>query len=981
VLRLFASATAVTAGLVLFGFFSQASLFQFAGLPLLSAEPIGLAEDGARAIIESFAAVGLFGAILLLVGGLVVWTVWVRRHEVGIGKYLQMPALLGAVQLAMLLLFATTLSSLVSIAQLATPGGRDDLASSVNHVVAELRESPNWTPQREQILTEELTYCRGPMRLVPHALRWLAGDLATAPQPFLECRGPASLLGEYFRRWQDGGPAPDSISIDSREPELGVPLRATRNARERARRLYGTLFLTGAVGPVLVVLLRAWRAWQARRRPVRWHGRRSITRASLELGAAELQGRDRPFAGFYDASVAIAEPALFLLSVFVLGLLPVAHGVLGAPAIGLQQVMVRLRPQTTEGHACAGGPSPSQQAADAPTGQGASCAAGNLESLEERIVAYRQAWLEVFTTRPGESDTEAKAKAFESAVDSLVGILSDLGCPEAFRRVWLLLPQQGEIEQAPDLMSYFLDAWNRTLTHESPLRFGYLLAYPRGADSSRLYLIEPREMRVGSAIPRVVMHEVPRDCVASIEPGSDERKTYLERAVVEIRASPQPARLDAFLRYPGGEALRECLELLESRALPEQAQLHLMTVVGALARVSGSTRPELYERALRYLLTVLRTAADGSQDLDRVLEAKTAATSLSVAGGPYAATRMIAALSLGGGVLASRAPEVVTSAGFLANDLVQVLGSHPPMGDGCAVTDEGWGPDFGNRCQSPLLLGRRALEAFLATTAATPKMPSSVRAGACSGLLLTGTASSARLAFETAMDLLEHDPAASLRTGLGCLVATPNTRLPAEARGRLKGLIRGSPPSWSALDEEGRTLIRRTGLMELYEAGLWDEADLMFELTVDEPSPAIRELASMMLAFTAPRPLAARLLNCAEEATGELERRTLCLQAMLNLQQQEDGDDDRVSQRLEHLAEAGQLREEACAVLRAYATTPRDGFEASRWLKARSTVCPESNAGDGPNPEEQLRQLLQQLGASAEELEEAGGAAEDKPVG
>ncbi|MCB1056738.1 MAG: hypothetical protein KDD11_14650, partial [Acidobacteria bacterium] len=242
VFRLFASATSVLAGLIAFGFFSEAALYEMAGLPRLSADPEYLAEAGARGLVSSLAAIGIHGTIVLLLLLAVAYLCWSVHEHPYPSRWLRSPGLLVAAQSLVLAALTTLVIVLVSVAGLGTARGRDQVERQVLVKVGELRDRSDWTPALERNVTEE-------MRMAPTPVaHWYL------------------RLGELLRHGPP--PWPRDVESEATPPSLGFPLRPTDTLRRQARSFYGWLVVAAIALPGIVILLWRWRTWAAAQVPL-----------------------------------------------------------------------------------------------------------------------------------------------------------------------------------------------------------------------------------------------------------------------------------------------------------------------------------------------------------------------------------------------------------------------------------------------------------------------------------------------------------------------------------------------------------------------------------------------------------------------------------------------------------------------------------------------------------------------------------------
>ena len=540
--QLIGGATAGSVALLLFGFLSESALHQLAGLPQLSADYTTLLEAGARAVADTLAAIGPKVWLPLVALAAVRWA-WVNRESrLEYRRLAQMPAALGTAQLASLVLATLVVWSLVSTSRVAS-GLRADQGSKV---IADARTDPDWSPWVAQSELEATTYLRGPMAQLPRIT------------------GPRNLLCRKIA---------DAFCPDGEEEYAtpqGFPMKSSRAAREASRAVYGWL----AVGVLLLGLfagtVRVWRDWQSELIPISKEDWRVKDASFEDQNPAFGDGRKRArrWVGFYAASRLIVEPVLIAAAVLALALLPTAHGVLARDAIGMQQVMLRLHPASASRTMCSPHPATSWVGGNwynsgenppfdpAATFEQQVCDTAKLSEIQKEVQEFRNAWVAVMSLASSEEGFASAFEAYRAATDTLIQRALETHCAEAMHEVWLLMPTAGEFETSREVADYFVSRWSEAETLHSPLRFGYILNYPRGADSERVALFRVLHRARPGAGPRIAMQEISRECIAQMELLPDVRGSRLDAALRAIRGDPDSERISELATYPGPEALR-----------------------------------------------------------------------------------------------------------------------------------------------------------------------------------------------------------------------------------------------------------------------------------------------------------------------------------------------------------------------------------------------------------------------------------------
>lgn len=1011
VVKVFASATSVVAGLVAFGFFSEAALYEMAGLPRLSADLAFLAEAGARGLVSSVGAIGFEGGLVLLLVLGIAFCSWSLRDRAAVRRLVQAPVLLVLAQVVVLAGAVVLLGSLVSVARVGTAGGRDLHTERAKIAIAQARDQEEWTPTRELEIIERLRIAPTRLAAVPMTMgRWLR-----------------TLL------------PPWSQQLASEQPALGFPIRPTPELRREARDFYGWLAVGAILLPAAVVLLRRWRAWISTRYLLRlrelrnwlWSRRTPDGEPApppdpdTRTAWGEGLQRQQRWSAYGEASRLLLEPVLIGLSLFVVALLPSAHGVLAEPSIGLQPVLVRL--VSSDDEVCAPGSRsvvspelegetgpalpphwneasaaedvlPARWSTDEPAIRRASgpctCSAADLEALDARIAKYRGAWQSMTLSRPSElKDYSELLARYRRGVDELVGFALRLRCPEAFRRLWVLSPEPSELEAQPTVASYFLERFGEAVGRDGFGLYGHLLAAPRGEEKGHLTLF------THFGRDRWMLREIQRDQVSEIIVLPREREIAVDETVATIVSTPIPHRLDELGLFPGAYSLQRALELYESGYLPHSAQARLLTILGVLGRVGGSEQSPLREKIVNSLADAVENGllaaresltAEGAPSIDL---AGTATTSLSIVGGPYAARRLAALVDPSANGSSPQAiatsqiegiPTLVTSAGRLASDLRESLRLYPARRNGCS-------PDpFSASCHSAETLALRRLVSFLADAAGRTDLSMDIRMAACTGLGTTLWPNAQSRAFELGIGALqkaEHDLAGH------CLVHTPSriserqrAWLRATALGRHHVAERSAPAPDSALATTSAPSpptpipdrLRRLAVLELQEAGLWGEGKLVFELLTTVVENEFLETVGRIVNEVDPT-FATGAISACLDSSQPLEQRRRCALAAGLLHQTEDGDSGLTMSVLAPLladADEPELQRSACAA--SFTLAARGGRAASRLIEEHSETCLQVVAelatadGDG---------LLRMLVEPAETSSDQQAEAEHLPAG
>ncbi len=897
VLKVFASATSVVAGLIAFGFFSEAALYELAGLPRLSADMLYLAEAGARGLVSTVGAIGFEGGLVLLLSLGAIFGVWSLRDRDGSRHLLQIPSLLLISQLVVLMIAIFLLGSLVGVARMGTATGRDAMEARERVEVAKLRDRADWTPRLELERSEEL-------RMAPTRIARITKVVG-------------GVLRYILPPWADEASREGS-------PSLGFPLRPTFTLRQESLNFYGWLAVGAILFPGAVILLRRWRAWLNSRYPYRvselkrWMSKKS--RVSVAHPDTPIQwgnGRDRrrSWGAFYEASRLMFEPVLILLSLLIVALIPAAHGVLAVEAIGLQPVVVRLsvddgvcspgtrsvEPLKTQAQNASNettslpywessAPSellPTKWSASQTEPERASapctCSWSDLEVLRSEISKYRGIWQEMTLTRPSSTSYQEIFDSYRRAADDLINTALSLRCPEAFRRLRVLLPEPGELESQPAVAGYFIERFGEALTRDGLGLYGHLLVPPRGEEKERLTLIT----KFGR--DRWKLQEIPRSSVAEILLLPGDREIVIEETVASVRTSPVPDRLDELALYPGELTLVRSRELLHSGFLPHLAEGRLITLLGVHGRVAGREASLLREEIVDSLATPVKVGLavagrvnNGPADAPKIELAGAAVTSLSSMGGPYAArclADLLATFQEDPGYLVIRklegVPTLVTSAGLLASDLRESLRLYPERAENCKPIQAKFGPTYSQSCKSAEVQALKILVGFLEAAANNSELRADIRRAACSGIGLSLEPSAQSKAFGLAVEAVSQ---ADDELALACLGHTPS-RLTEAQRRQLRAFALGKRSAKVSAVPEGlpplSNDVRRLALAELQEGGLWGEAELVGSLLREVEDSSFLRSVGNAVSDVEPGAVSGELVRCIREGAPEEKRRCL----------------------------------------------------------------------------------------------------------
>ncbi len=597
------------------------------------------------------------------------------------------------------------------------------------------------------------------------------------------------------------------------------------------------------------------------------------------------------------------------------------------------------------------------------------CDVEDLYRLDQAIDRYREHWRAVI--QADDRELQSRLAVFEQSVQALFARVGEMGCTEAYRQLWLLAPTPDEAGAMPDLADAYWDSW-RQHDRYSPVRFGYLLAYPRGSSSDILRIFTPLALNGRDHRIEAQIEEIPRECVAAIDLRSDERRRAVEETMDMLVANPNSDVVPQLWRYPTPHALDGLVSLAQAEYVAMPRKLLLITQIGTLLRVIASEHPSNHA-ALHVLIGMVDAGLPGQGPQDdkggasdrgrragdasagRVGQARAAASALRLSANPYAGvlvSRLLEERARSDGptdwsaALGEVAGDLTTTAGFLANDLAKALRRDPPAAS-CLVESPG------SDCDNTPVVALQRLDRFLGEVAASSTANHSQRLAACTALGLSGSST----ALDQVRALVRQFAASPNPSWLlfeTCLQRMPSV-LNAQDRRLLRELARGRRYSSldnasSAADPSMPDSLRTTALGELYEASLEAEDELIFELLWD-PSRAVVERAALLAEDVDPTRLGNRLAECGLVEAPDA-RSIACLHALLLLDEREDGDSgltQRVSGLITQWRERAQLAEDqAQADLIARATSTacevmvefrsRKGIEARLWLE-RNADC------------------------------------------
>lgn len=917
-LKLLLSAGAITTAVVVYGFFSEAAMLQFNGLPQLTAEFSELLEMGGRALIDSVST--LNGMRLLLLALLLLSLLGLaslRDHRI-VGRWLRWPFALMTVQALTVAVVVLVLIGLINANRLGRPQSAAEFREQVESIQRKYLQQEKYDPVVLGRMIERATY-----DVWPRGTPWHCGDRSDW-MCSLESSLPGPGNGATFEV-----AAREAYAEEFEGAALpGHPIRRTAHARKGARDTFGWLFLWVVAAIPMVAALCSWRRWLSRAdvTPLRWG---ELQRpAAQELEAIERQvhqeSRRQPWQGFLLASSHLTEALLVLLVSLSLALLPSAYGVLARTTVGHQEVVVTLKPQIEFKAGagewkladCAPEPVPGSPrwltddtgrgAAEATSTGGAesamasgftwTCDQATLDGVDAAIRDYRIAWQGLTHARPFDQAAYEKALGqYRPALDRMLKQVADAQCVAAYERAHLQAPTIDEGIRRPDIAELFWQRWSELLDRHAPVRFGYLLNYPRGGSSERITIFRPRRHDLADHRLEARFEEIPRRCIASLTPLPDLRRRMIDDAVTAVLSQPFSKRLMDLTLYPGPHALERSAALYRGRFLPEQLQGALVTTMGTLAHAIEDWQPAKKD-AIDLLIAEIDRAVEASPavaDLEsrsasqaaRERLAGAAATSLHLAASPYAAMqladRLLPGKPLRAAVDRGEFQELISTAGLAANDLVRTLRAQPPRGCEHHVVGDAPSRD----CDFRPIRALHVLLSFVQERAmAAPSVDQ--RMAACTSLGAMATAAAADAVARITLESVRKPEAIDWIALSPCLVQMPSQLRDSE-RKLLVELARGQCPFGSRCEgvpEESRVI----ALGELVEASIYHDEELAIEMLLDPSSAVARSMANS-LDEVSPARLAPRLLACAKQENEENAGR--CLLGLQLLDDDYSGDE------------------------------------------------------------------------------------------
>jgi hypothetical protein len=894
------SATSVASLLLFFGYLSHTSLLASAGLPMLSFDYMAMIEAGAAGVVESI-GLGLRGGrtdlVLLLIG--LALALWVLRDTRWIKRLALSPRMCLVVQLGLLLAAGALMTAQVGIAQLASAGRRPDQEARARRVAADYADA-GLVEQHERIW--ETTY-------IPEGL---AGQ----------------VLGALAM--------PEAGDLEGREglSSYGQRLRPSIRAQWRAEDVFGWLVLIVLVFSAALVLMRHWRLWLKRqmaeqrgdeRRGTEGPAPKARSARFKRLSAAlrkrtpapvrrvitklqqRWQSRTTRLADWVPAERALAacawitEPLALLVVMILLGLLPVAHGVLAQPGVGREAVFVRLKdspdcrssakvveapkgsPETAAPAGPGAPPSPALGLATdpppavgadleallkrlpgedevkgpAPAGAPGACTQAQLDQIEPGLRKVASLMRKIIQTREAARVREQYLSDFKKALDEALDATYALNCLGAVQRLWQLRPHPALAARAPDVVDYFWVRWEERAA-ASLLRHGRLLTYPRGADGDRVSLLEAISERTPLQVGRWALQEVDRTCMDQVEvvPSAQFTAAGVVSEIQRIARdseftlnSDQSANIELYLQP---EALEVVLDLLQRDRMLVSKVGPLITTLGTLAGAFAETHPDLARRAVAHLAETLR--GEGRSATIR----GTAATSLSLIRNLEAAEALADALDhIGWQEVEDELGTTITAAGFLAGDVRH-------------------GRDFDHHRHFRALMVHLRLVSFLVEISRT--QTGSHRATACSSLSFSG-AEVANTAIREALRLaLQAEDA--LAAGR-CITATGLTAA-ADRPGSQDDL-------WAVVQSSRDITLRGAALAALHLTGD-QQVERWVEVFRQPPDEAVLATLAAFSNLDASR-LGQRLLACAENEKERLVLRRRCMLGLVLTGDHEEGEE------------------------------------------------------------------------------------------
>jgi len=1018
---------AVVGFLMAYGFLSETAAFQYLGLPQLQSDTMELVEQGGRNLVDSFGTLG-YGLGLGLLGYflLVLWLWWRRDRSPRLQELILSTRSLRYAQVAILVVLFLALASLVELRALTTTGGATiTLAEREAAVRAEHRQRPNWDPRHEFARLEAQDFEVGPVR-------WGCGWLESLVSPGHEWwskapPGPVAKLfdlhcftaRDYAAHPSRQGAGGDALFAGLDAEPVGIHKRRTAEARLAARGQFGLLFAALLALCLSAYLLTLWRAWLAAR-PLPAPSdvsRDSVFDASRHLAEPLIWALLLACLGLLPGAYGVLAGGKVGMQEVMVRLKNDEASKDGSGCVGIRSDGGK-HAATVEG-----------DEAYLATTDVLTCRRGELEDFERSITDYQRAWRNLYQVRVSEAEKyQARTDALRDAADAVVSALQRSRCPEAFARFWRVLPREAQFATRPEPAQYVWERWAELQRDRSLVRFGTLVTYPRGGNKDRLLLADLLASPSASQPIRVSLQPVPLACAQSVDPMPELERSAIRDVLTRIYASPTTAaNLQVFELLPGEAALRAMLRLYRDAVVPLHLRGVLGTQIGTQAGMLRETHPLLHadavdllsdelECSLQAALTQRQVSAAESPDADADADADTeaewpqsvcqqegraplaraaglsTATALHLAGGEYAALRVARSLCqyMSGGsaeecrslhrsaeapravdaALSNEIGSLVTAAGFLAGDVQAGLRRYPlpPATHQACEADEA-----AQTC--PAISARKALDAFAEAVAADRtrsdvRHNASNRRAACSALGLSGSPTADKAIAEL------FQPLAAQRNELllsSCLVHAP-TVLNRSLREGLRQLARGQwpEPNRTGEAEPPSSRIRRVALTELYEAGLYDELELLLAL-LQEPDADLRQAAAQRLDEAQPFAMASRLWDCAQRGLAperipegdESDGRTSALRCLLALPlvgEAEEGDGGLSRQLVLRITEASQteaaLTAALCAAVEEFSA--RGGTDAREWLDTEEgkSACPARFVGAAEMEQQELRRRV-----------------------
>lgn len=622
------------------------------------------------------------------------------------------------------------------------------------------------------------------------------------------------------------------------------------------------------------------------------------------------------------------------------------------------------------------------------------------DSLQSLATRYAETLQQAMTEPPkatGDSVPsvlDGGSGAALKAWKDLLNKAARLRCGEAWLKVQGMLPSAAFGATHSGLAREIWSAWDELSRQNAWFRHGVLLDYPKAADAP-LTLVQLRAVATADRTPVWHFEQIPRACVSDVRPTSVDVKLQTSGADTRRAASPLDRKYEttdsrqrgavwSSERNPAVPAeLQNLLAGLERTAAAPNRGV-MLTQLGHSAGAIADAEPLLRAAVVGQLVfaaecqfrgfgvgacpvdllrgSQLRPSAStelglappprcdstrGALDTDTVRHVGAALTSLHVAGGLQAAEALADFLDRhGANCIARQVQTVATSAGMLANDVLQ--------DDTQSASDA---PERSPRQESVA----RRLQDHLALIVRDPQVAADVRGSACTALALSGASSHAQALMASVEQWVREDGGDGPVHVPVCLsmLAHPEIAPRLAQQARLRAFLEEV-----AADAGLRENLRRVALSGLYAMGFESSSRWLFD-TIVESDESFRD---RLLPYVedAHSPVVVRsALECIRDEKTEV--RTICIEVLRWLDRNFDADDGtarELARLIRLIPRNDQDRSAACEVMRGFSAgllRPRDGegqkgrpsLDAARSMNDKA-VC----GGDQPPLRERLQGLI-----------------------